>query len=313
MRRRGFLALTLAVLANGCSVSLLPSTNARRMATPETTEVTQPSVTPQMPTSTAMPSPTLTETPKPTATSTRTLEPTLTPTYTPDPILQAPEIEGLVGRMDGDILKYYAEAGNKYGLEADAYAGEFRPNVLISGERTGGLVLTASVAETILREELAKIENPDDRWLIPLPVDIRDLNKDSEVKIGFEKGNSKSGANIGSVNFEGTASVINILPNTLKINVAKISQGWVYYDQMRLVAPYTDNIYKGKEMSYISVAGAFNISEPVNNYPSVFGEKLFGVEGKTMFALSSGQEARSVDASKILTLNGMPVFVAGNN
>jgi hypothetical protein len=224
-----------------------------------------------------------------------------------------PKVEGLVGRMDGDILKYYAEAGNKYGLEADAYAGEFRPNVLVSGERTGGLVLTASVAETILREELAKIENPDDRWLIPLPGDISVLDNNEEVSLNFERGFGRHNVLMAVLSYKGIIPLVSDFLGVTKVDVFKNSYyGWLYYDSIRNMDPYTDKIFSGKEMSYINVLGNFLINNETAGIPVSFGERITESEDKIIVYLGAATEWREMKIEKILSNNGIPIFVSAS-
>lgn len=174
MRRRGFLALALAVLANECSISLLPSANARRMATPEATEVPQPSVTPQTPTvaatATAKASPTLTETPLPTATSTRTPEPTQTPEPT-----NVPKPEG-IAKLGPEMVAqmvYSGEPRNRWEYKGVAYWDNGKGRLeLVEGIDT---IDIAGYKELFVKLDVATVEEmviASGYTAMPIPLDV---------------------------------------------------------------------------------------------------------------------------------------------
>jgi len=153
------------------SVTLAPSPTPTEQPTATATPTSEPTATlPPTPTETPTPPPTPTEAPTPPPTPTETLpppptpEPTATPTpkptETPTPEVRAPQIEGL--RFEDG--KYYAQAGNPYGLEQGAYAGEYYPNSVarpkIEGklvEVKGGVVLTWQLLESLYQKGAFKM------------------------------------------------------------------------------------------------------------------------------------------------------------
>ena len=99
------------------------------------------------------------------------------------------EVPGLQAEVHGSRVLYYALPGNHYNLIDGSYAGEFKPDVTMqqadgSSTQSGAIVAVGPVASRLLSDRLAAIENPADRWLIALPVDIR--GEGPEVRVGFD-------------------------------------------------------------------------------------------------------------------------------
>lgn len=129
-----------------------------------------------------------------TATSSQIPELTLTPTSIPTPIpeptmtltpdhdmsaemLMAPDIPDLTKQVqtqeDGlSKIVYKAAKDNMYALPENAYAGDFKKNVTVDGNETGGVALIAPVLEKILNQELDAIPPGEPRVKVILPVDI---------------------------------------------------------------------------------------------------------------------------------------------
>jgi len=243
-----------------------------------------------------------------------TFAPTATPELTPtEEIVNPPEIEGLKVSYEEDKIVYRAEAENPYGLKEGDYAGEFVPDVVMKDKKgqerkTGGVVLTASAALTILNQQLSQIPEGRGRWLIPLPVDIRGVDK---VSIAFVR--DELNIPVVKVTYSGYAPVVNVIPDSKELRVAKTFLGdWIYIDQMRLIEPYTDTVYPGLEKRYLTVRGMFlSFTENVT-VQTTFGAKVTVARGPIYVAMGAAHENRPVTSDKILYVEQVPIFVAAN-
>ncbi len=104
-------------------------------------------------------------------------------------LLAAPDVPGTekaVQEKDGiDRVVYLAAAGNPYGMEEGAYAGEYKKNVSVDGTETGGVALVGTVAESLLNDTLAVIPAGEPRVKAALPMDIAEAGEDEvTVKVG---------------------------------------------------------------------------------------------------------------------------------
>ncbi|MEM2941791.1 MAG: hypothetical protein QW304_09635 [Thermoproteota archaeon] len=302
---------------------------------------------------TPAPTPTPTATPPPTETPTPTITPTPTetptPTVTPTPVvgieqgangafvyrtetgevLTIPAMAGLEQVVEADEngverVVYRAQEGNPYGLQPGEYAGEFYPNVTLENKttrgeerQTGGLVLVPSVVLDILNTQLEQIPNQRDRWLIPLPIDPRQV---SEVNIIIKDHVFSDVPMVTAlvINFSGETSFVNILPKTdivyLQHFVYNNRDRWLCIDPLRLNYDYLTNIREGEEMRYLSVdASIRNIPAQnlwLNNKP--FGSTIGQVTGRILITESASNEWRKITPEHILMINGVPVAVAPN-
>jgi len=207
---------------------------------------------------------------------------------------------------------YTAERDNPYGLKESDYGGEFCPGVFSCHpeKQIGGLTLNSKVALKILKDQLAKIPNQRDRWLIPLPADIRGLQK---VVLRYESGFGDYQVPVIKILFSGEAPVSNVMPNVTTLRVMKnIYYGWVFIGDFRGVEPYTDNIYPGREMDYISVGG--QMTDFVSNFTveASFGKKVSLVKSFAIVKLGGVKEYFTPTPEKTLSVGGLPVFVAAN-
>lgn len=277
-----------------------------------------------------------------TAESTATASPTatLSPTETPRPkagfesndqnivyrtdkqeILNVPQIEGLKTELlsakdNKEKIIYKTLETNKYGLEANIYAGEYISNVKMTGEdgkekQTGGVVLTALVVRQLINEKLATIPNQRDRWITVLPVDPRGLDKNDNVSVKFEK--AAIGKLIATMRFQGKAPLVNNFPGSTQLRImAGGTYGGGYLDPIRLMDPYADKIFPGKEMQYFTVAGNLEGFSENTTIKSSFGEKV-GLGGSLVIVgHSAAYETDDTTADKILSIGGIPVFLAAN-
>jgi hypothetical protein len=219
--------------------------------------------------------------------------------------------QDLLVSSTGDLkVNYRAEKNNPYGLSEGDYGGEFCPGVFTGRpeKQTGGLVLNSKVSLKILKDQLAKIPNQRDRWLIPLPTDIRGLQK---VVLLYESGYGDYQIPVIKILFSGEAVVSNVMPNVSTLRVmTNIYYGWVYIGNFRGVEPYTDYVYPGREMDYISVGGQMTDFTSNSTVTTNFGEKVSFVKSSAVVRVGAVQEHFTPTPEKTLSVGGLPVFVA---
>jgi hypothetical protein len=258
---------------------------------------------------------TFTATLAPTATSTATAtpaaSPTATATATPDPMSQAPEIEALVSEAANGVVIYRAVAANPYGLSEGEYAGQYRPNVVVEGASAGAVVLAPTVASYILSSQLAQITDPDDRWLIPLPVDISEASGAARISVITERARDYPTTVIG-IRVSERLPVTYVIPDSDKARVLRTeSEGWAVLDSsVRTSESCATRICAGQEMYYLIVYGPFQgYTDPVD-IPVEFGQSIATISGTLRVSMASGYEARDLSVDKILAIDGKVVFVA---
>lgn len=228
--------------------------------------------------------------------------------------LNVPTIDGLSVKLedtkDGQKVVYSANADNPYGLSPEAYAGEFKPNVVVEENQTGGVVLKPPVVLKLLNDKLATIPNQTDKWAFPLPLDV--TNTEANIYLALKEGYGDYKVPIAELSFTSKIPlpVTNILTQAEEISV--ISNTYyknIYIDSFRLVEPNTDYIIAGQDIRYITVGGFLGRTGNLN---SSFGDKIGDAGGKVAVSVNSALEWRDVDANRILTALNSPIFLATN-
>lgn len=231
-------------------------------------------------------------------------------------VLNVPQIEGLKAELKTENAQqkvvYTALEQNPYGMSAEQYAGEFKPNVNVEQKQTGGVVLKAPVVLKLIDDKLAIIPEQKDKWIITLPVDITAANTVDHILISFTKDNPVAGQ-VCKVSFNGSFPVVNIIPSSTSLEVLNGDQyttyGGMYIDEER--SAFNDKIISGKEMSYLTVAGDMNFPQD-GNMPSHFGDLVTTAQSPVVIYLAAANEWRNADENKILDVgtNKTPVFLA---
>lgn len=230
--------------------------------------------------------------------------------------IAVPAVTGLTASLENNSVLYKDSVGVEKGM--------FKPNVFMeqadgSEKQTGGLVLKPDVALRILNEQLAAIPTQRDRWLIPLPSDISDIDSKVALQFGsFTHGDAPNKYTVPHVDVTCTepAPLMNIIPNTKEVRISKnYLFGYTYIDRLTSFQPYGDSIVAGKEMQYITVNGHFKGFTDNATIPSMFGDTLSPDGGgvvKIFYGITGDQAAdyRDIDPSKILSISNTPVFVA---
>jgi hypothetical protein len=233
-------------------------------------------------------------------------------------------IPGLRVEVRSGRARYYALAGNRYGLAVGSFAGEFKPNVTMeqangSTAQTGGVVLVGAVASRLTTDALAAIESPDGRWVVPLPVDITTSAITDQVSVTFDEFGLHGWSDTPRVviHFAGSLPLVNVIPANGGYHVLVEGLGvtaWQVVDPTRL----------GLSQSALDPAHLMNeLLIYGNGQPSVHanvlvngrvpvGQKMLAVSDEVSVSLVVDGSRADLPPSKVLTVGDVPVFVASS-
>jgi hypothetical protein len=285
------------------------------------------------------PSPTgsgLPGTPLPTVTPTPTPSPTPSPHppgfaqtsegivyYTTDgtavPVRAVP---GLRAQLVGGRVFYTALASNRYGLVNGSYAGEFKPNVTMqqadgSSAQTGGVVLAGPVASRLISDRLAAIQDPADRWVVALPIDIRSASQTVDVTFDEFGLHGLSDTPRVVVRFVGSLPLVNVIPANggyhalvEQLNVTR----WQVIDPVRLTLP-ANKIDPTHPMNQLLMYGSGAPSASRDMYYDhrvVVGQRIMNVADEVSVSLVVRGSRVDLGPDKVLKIGDVPVFVASS-
>lgn len=243
-------------------------------------------------------------------------------------VIPVTPVTGLQLEVQNGKAIYYALSSNRYGLATGAFAGEFIPAVATgqvdgSSAQTGGMVLVGAVVSRLISDDLASIKSTSDRWVVALPVDIRQATG-SIVQVSFDQFGQIGSSNAPRVyvRFGGSLPIVETIPTNGGYHALVEGLGataWQVIDPTRLTLP-TDAIDSAHAMNELLVYG--------NGVPSLSGtqirrdihhDKRVAVGTSMLFATGGISVSLAVPGShadlgpdKILTIDGVPVFVASS-
>jgi hypothetical protein len=232
-------------------------------------------------------------------------------------------VVGLEVRIQSGRAIYYALPGNRFGLKADSYAGEFVPLVTTgqadgSSAETGGIVLAGSVVTQLIQDKLATITSDFDRWIVALPVDIRP-SLGSPVDVSFDQFGLSGWSNTPRVivRFSGSLSVVEANPTNGGYHVLVEQLGvsaWQVIDPIRLGLP-TGSIDPAHAMNQLLIygTGAPSVQRDIlYDRPVAVGQPMLSAANEVSVSLVVDSSRADLGPDKILTVGGAPVFVASS-
>jgi hypothetical protein len=243
-------------------------------------------------------------------------------------VIPVPLVPGLGLQITEGRAIYSVLASNRYGLTAGSYAGEFLPLVTMgqadgSSAETGGLVLGGVIVSKLISDQLAAITVDQDRWIVALPVDIRGAGK-SMVDVSFDQFGLAGWSNTPRVlvRFPGTMPVVESVPSNGGFHVLVEGLGvtsWQVIDPARLSLP-ASGIDPAHAMNQLLVYGS---GSPTLNGDQVrrdilfdrrasVGQLMVAATGDVSVSLVVDGSRADLGPDKILTVGGVPVFVAEN-
>jgi len=243
--------------------------------------------------------------------------------YTSDgTVVPVEPVPGLRATIAGDQVTYSALAGNRYGLRAGAYAGEFMPNVSIqqdngSSARTGGVVVVGSVAVRLISDALAAITSPADRWIVALPVDIRGTTKPVDVSFDSYGLVGLTYTPRVLVQFSDSLPVVNVIPDNSGYHVLVEQLGvtlWQVIDPTRLglsSATLDPDHLMNELLLYGNGTPSVSRDVVVNRRVEIGHPMLFAA-GEVSVSLTVRGSYADLSPSRVLKIADVPVFVASS-
>ena len=243
--------------------------------------------------------------------------------YVGDDGIQVPVqvVPGLAVQLKSGRAIYYALANNRYGLKTDSYAGEFMPLVTMaqadgSSAQTGGIVLAGPVISRLVSDRLAEVQTDADRWVVPLPVDIRS-GSGAPVAVTFDKFGLAGWSNTPrvQVRFSGSLPIVEGVPTNGGFHVLVEGLGvtrWQVIDPIRLGLP-SDSIDPAHAMNQLLVYGngATDVTRDVIfDHKAVVGSVMLHASGDVSVSLVVDGSKADLGPDKVLTVGDVPVFVA---
>jgi hypothetical protein len=223
--------------------------------------------------------------------------------------------------VEGRAL-YYALSSNPYGLRAGSYAGEFMPNVAMqqadgSSAQTGGIVLVGPVASRLIANKVASYAVQADRWIVALPVDIRGAAK--SVSVTFDQFGLHGWLDTPRVivQFSGQLPVVNIIPGNAGYHVLVEQLGvttWQVIDPTRLGLSPTvlDPKHLMNELLVYGTGTPSAHTEVAFNRAVPVGREMLSATTEVSVSLVVRGSRADLGPDRVLTVNGVPVFVASS-
>lgn len=264
-------------------------------------------------------SPTPISTPEPTPSiGFKTTETGITFTTEKGEVLNVPQIEGLKASLQTaengqPKVIYTALEQNPYGISPEEYAGEYKPNVQVEQAQTGGVVLKAPVVLKLINDRLATTSEQKDKWIIPLPVDI--TNVQDPIIVGFTKKIINGGYEFPfiSISLTQEANVVNIIPDSDTLHIARsfIENNWGYLDPFLLFGNNADEVIPGKEMRYIEVLFKDKTLTESSDIHTTFGDPIASTNA-VLILYGATNKFVDLDFNTVLKVNETPVFLSAN-
>ncbi len=233
-------------------------------------------------------------------------------------------LPGLRLEVRGGKASYYALAGNRFGLKAGAYAGEFKPNVIMqqpdgSSAQSGGMVVVGPVAARLITDQLGLIKAGKDKWVVALPVDPRSEPVTSTVSVSFDSlglhGISDTPRVV--VRYDGQLPVTNAIPTNGGFHVlveGLSATAWQVIDPTRLGLA-ADRIDPAHTMNELLVYGSGAANLTRNFYFDgrvVVGQKMLTAAAEVSVSLAVQGSHADLGPDKILSVGDVPIFVAAS-
>lgn len=233
-------------------------------------------------------------------------------------------VPGLTAQIQSGRAVYYANAGNKYGLKAGSYAGEFLPLVTMgqadgSSAQTGAAVLAGAVVNKLTTDALSHISDPANRWIIVLPVDIRTA-RGTFVDVSFDTFGLAAIENTPRVliRFPGFLPLVESVPSNAGVHI--LVEGlnvtsWQVIDPARLNLP-PNKIDPAKAMNqlvfYGSGSASLNFDQFIDGHLGV-GTPIMDVSGDVSVSLAVDGSHADIRPQNVLQVAGVPIFVAASS
>lgn len=237
-------------------------------------------------------------------------------------------IPGLEVRIVNGRAIYYALASNLYGLETGSYAGEFRPLVTVgqadgSSAETGGIVLAGPVVAKLTTDKLDSLPSGVNRWVVALPVDIRDAGT-SVIDVSFDRFGLVGSSNTPRVvvRYPGSMPIVETIPTNGGFHVLVEELGataWQVIDPVRLGLA-TGAIDPEHAMNQLLIYGDGAPSlngTPIKrdillDRPVAVGSLIMSATNDVSVSLVVNGSRSDLDPSDLLSIADVPIFVTSS-
>jgi hypothetical protein len=228
----------------------------------------------------------------------------------------APDIEGAEKRVaDIDSVRrivYTALPDNPYGLAAGLLLGEYKHEVYLGDQRTGGIALAAPVAQRYLQKALDALPAQQERWLLTLPVDLTDCRSLRPVRIDLSAKPLIDRPYYIRISAEKEQlGVVNILNDQQQVVIDEFKMFGLHY----IISQRSNKslgIIAGEEMAFLFVIVRFQ-ELPRTDVTYSFGDRLGTTQEPVLAGLTSVRGPfRKHTYDCILKIDGCPVFLMAN-
>jgi hypothetical protein len=208
---------------------------------------------------------------------------------------------GLQPRLSGEKLIYVDAKGT--------YRGEYQPYLSVENHQTGGLSLQPTIVSQMIQQKLSAIAKPSDRFVVPIPLDIRQATVTTGLEVEGTVGYGKLNVGLISIGFAGTLPVTNFLPGTTEARVVIDSiYGYAYYNHKR-------GSLEANPESNLFAMGPFEGFTDNTTVNAPFGSKVCDAKGRIVLSIQHAMAWRDLRVSNLLTVEnpdnvGLPVAVA---
>ncbi len=307
----GVSLILIICLTAGCGQFVFPFTFTPES---ETADPTEPNLQPSDP---------ATETPVPTTSSSEPSETTQNNNHFAEPsaaveIKQeaAPDLDGTqktIKHIKGlERVVYIALPDNPYGLASGEIAGEYKHEVFIEDNQTGGVALKASLVNHLLQKALDEMPQQESRWLVTLPVDLSNCLSTRPVTIDLSAEPMIDRPYYIRITAEDeTLGLVNILDASQQVVIEKF---WIYDLHYVISQKSKDSrrIIEGEEMDFLFIIAPF-LTDPASDPSYTYGDRVGMTKGPVLAGLTSVRGPfREHDYSCILKVDGCPVFIMAN-
>jgi hypothetical protein len=234
-----------------------------------------------------------------------------------DKLAAAPNIEGAEKQLR-DInglwrIVYAARPDNPYNLPSEAILGEYKHEVFIGDEQTGGIALAAPVVKRYLQQALDDLPSGQARWLLTLPVDLSDCQSLRPVRIDLSAMPFIDRPYYIRISAEHELlGVVNILDEQHQVVIDDFMMyGLSYVISQRSLD--STSIIAGEEMAFLFVIAKF-AEEPRTDVSYTYGDCVGTTSEPVLAGLTSVRgPLRIHDYNCILKIDGCPVFLMANH
>lgn len=247
-------------------------------------------------------------------------QPSPDPTDTEASLLEkmsaAPQIDGadkLIADLNGLLrVVYTALPDNPYDLPEGTIVGEYKHEVFLGDEQTGGVALAAPVVKAYLEQALDALPSEQARWLLTLPVDLSDCQSLRPVRIDLSARPFADRPYYIRISADRELlGLVNILDQEQQVVIDKFPvYGLSYVISQRSLN--STGVIEGEEMAFLFVIAKFaEDSQADESY--TYGDRVGTTREPVLAGLTSVRGPLRVhDYGCILKIDGCPVFLMAN-